>query len=736
MQIENKKENEYKTEIVNFEKIIFILKKRKKLFSVSFISLFLLFLGGIKLRTSFNPSYVGTFSMLISDPMDEQAGLQKNYTISNFEEIAINKTKNDIPTLILLLKSELYLADVAKRYNLNYQELKRRVNLNVGSIQNSNVRSKFDRAEGIISVTLKTKHRNKDLPLLKDISKSFLKASIEQKQEQLQSALSFLKRQEPFLKNRVNLIQKEISEFRINNILIEPILDAQLIKDQLKLLNEKFLELQTEKGRLLSAKNQILDGQLITNSYKEIIGKNSNGTSSGLVLTDKSENLLKEFNNVKKDLSIARSKFTKDSKIIRGLEERINTLMPYLLEKQINAVNNALKINDDKILNNINQMDLIRDEFNEKPILIKKYDNLIQDLKLANSNLEGISAAKESFKLQIAQNSVPWKLIEKPTIVINPENSRFNDKIIFLLIISLSISSFIIFVRESLSNKYLNSQDFSEDLEMNIFGELPHYELLNDKENKNLLVLFKNIEKDNNKLLNNFNKEEMIKWDEFLQNIAINIIFSCEESQEKKLILNSPISNQGKTITTLLLAKTLSEFGKKVLLVDLDLNNPSLNKYLGLSIMKGFKNYINEEISDINDITQKVIDNENLFFISTGENKIKENKLISPDDFKKFIEIIDKKNNYDFILFDSPTLFGSIDSKIITRLVDANILLFNLDNTSKKFIKRSLTTLDELGIKTIGVILNKKNSDIDNNLFDFKTFFEKYLKLLKQLVKF
>ena len=145
----------------------------------------------------------------------------------------------------------------------------------------------------------------------------------------------------------------------------------------------------------------------------------------------------------------------------------------------------------------------------------------------------------------------------------------------------------------------------------------------------------------------------MIKWDEFFQNIAINIIFSCEESQEKKLILNSPISNQGKTITTLLLAKTLSEFGKKVLLVDLDLNNPSLNKYLGLSIMKGFKNYINEEISDINDITQKVIDNENLFFISTGENKSKENKLISPDDFKKFIEIIDKKNNYDFILFDS-----------------------------------------------------------------------------------
>ena len=354
MQIKNKKESEYKTELVNFEKIFLILKKRKKLFSASFLSLFLLFLGANKLKTSFIPSYVGTFSMLISDPMDEQAGLQKNYTISNFEEIAINKTKNDIPTLILLLKSELYLSDVSKKYNLSYKELKGRVNLNVGSIQNSNVLSKFDRAEGIISVTLKTKHRDKDLPLLKDISEIFLKASIEQKQEQLQSALSFLKRQEPFLKNRVNLIQKEISEFRINNGLIEPILDAQLVKDQLKLLNENFLELQNEKARLLSAKNQILDGQLITRSYKEIIGKTNNGIS-GLVLTDKSENLLKEFNNVKQELSIARSKFTKDSKIIRGLEERINSLKPYLLGKQINAVNNALKNNEDKILNNINK---------------------------------------------------------------------------------------------------------------------------------------------------------------------------------------------------------------------------------------------------------------------------------------------------------------------------------------------------------------------------------------------
>ena len=48
--------------------------------------------------------------------------------------------------------------------------------------------------------------------------------------------LFLFKKARTILKNRVNLIQKEISEFRINNGLIEPILDAQLVKDQLKLL--------------------------------------------------------------------------------------------------------------------------------------------------------------------------------------------------------------------------------------------------------------------------------------------------------------------------------------------------------------------------------------------------------------------------------------------------------------------------------------------------------------------
>ena len=122
----------------------------------------------------------------------------------------------------------------------------------------------------------------------------------------------------------------------------------------------------------------------------------------------------------------------------------------------------------------------------------------------------------------------------------------------------------------------------------------------------------------------------------------------------------------------------------------------------------------------VNDITQEVKECKNLFFISSGK---KNDNQINSSYFEKFIENIDEKNEYDFILFDSPPLFGSTDSKIISRLVDANVLLFNLDDVNKNILKNSIKILEELDIKTIGAILNRKNQKIQNNFLNYKIYF-------------
>ncbi len=157
-------------------------------------------------------------------------------------------------------------------------------------------------------------------------------------------------------------------------------------------------------------------------------------------------------------------------------------------------------------------------------------------------------------------------------------------------------------------------------------------------------------------------------------------------------------------------------------MVDLELRNSSLYKYLGLSNNKGFKNIIYENNIDINKITQKVKYCENLYFISGGNSNKSLNELSNSLQFEKFIKIIENNNKYDFILIDSPPLLGSVDSKIISKLVDANILLFNIDMITKDYLKQSLKILKELDVKTIGAIMNG-SEDIDNDLLTYTDYY-------------
>ena len=65
--------------------------------------------------------------------------------------------------------------------------------------------------------------------------------------------------------------------------------------------------------------------------------------------------------------------------------------------------------------------------------------------------------------------------------------------------------------------------------------------------------------------------------------------------------MTSSLPSEGKSLINILLAKTLSETGEKILLIDADLRKPQLHTRLGLNNLKGFSNLLtNTNVSDIN----------------------------------------------------------------------------------------------------------------------------------------
>ena len=58
-------------------------------------------------------------------------------------------------------------------------------------------------------------------------------------------------------------------------------------------------------------------------------------------------------------------------------------------------------------------------QFLQQP-LIKQYEALQQRLEIAKQNLAGLVSAREKFQLEIAQRTVPWRVIAEPAIKPNP----------------------------------------------------------------------------------------------------------------------------------------------------------------------------------------------------------------------------------------------------------------------------------------------------------------------------
>ena len=119
--MKNNKDNYINQEIIeknlfNFKDLFDGLKRRKKIFLFVSTFIFASSIINITYKRLVKPKYQGTFSIMIRDPILDK---RRDSTGSGFiEDLAVNNTYSDIPTLIQYLKSEKVISNVAKSNNI------------------------------------------------------------------------------------------------------------------------------------------------------------------------------------------------------------------------------------------------------------------------------------------------------------------------------------------------------------------------------------------------------------------------------------------------------------------------------------------------------------------------------------------------------------------------------------------------------------------------------------------
>jgi polysaccharide biosynthesis transport protein len=194
---------------------------------------------------------------------------------------------------------------------------------------------------------------------------------------------------------------------------------------------------------------------------------------------------------------------------------------------------------------------------------------------------------------------------------------------------------------------------------------------------------------------------------EAYRSLRTSILYSSPDKSIKSIIVSSPGPGEGKTTTTSNLAITFANMGKKTLLIDADLRRPVLHHVFGLEKSPGLTNFLTGESKDFNKLVDPTEIN-NLFICTSGINPPNPSELLGSN---KMAELIDSlENDWDIILLDSPPMVAVTDATIISKEIDAMLLVVHSGKTDKHSFKRTVNSLNTIKVPLIGVILNSVTS--------------------------
>lgn len=177
------------------------------------------------------------------------------------------------------------------------------------------------------------------------------------------------------------------------------------------------------------------------------------------------------------------------------------------------------------------------------------------------------------------------------------------------------------------------------------------------------------------------------------------------------VIVTSASAGEGKTSTTVDLARSLALAGRRIVLVDLDLRHPDTHNHLQVSNDLGVCEVL-QETHRLADCLQFVpVQSENkakadgLYFLPTGGPVPDPAELL--DGIRTGVLIDTLARQADLLLIDTPPILPVADTLIIGRRVSGAILVVETRTTAFGAVERAKSALSQNETTVFGIVVNK-----------------------------
>ena len=179
--------------------------------------------------------------------------------------------------------------------------------------------------------------------------------------------------------------------------------------------------------------------------------------------------------------------------------------------------------------------------------------------------------------------------------------------------------------------------------------------------------------------------------------------FSTNSGTPRCLLVTSASPKEGKSTSAIALAQNFAQLGKKVLLIDCDLRNPSLHKQLGIANTMGLTNYLAgaAKPEEIIYATQTP----NLMLVPSGPLPPNPAELILGPKMISLLTVAVRK--YDQIILDGPPIMGLADAPILANIASGTLMVVESGETITTKARDAIKRIWSTRAHVVGVLLTK-----------------------------
>ena len=628
----------------------------------------------------------------------------ENKIININEAYSTIQDQNRINNLIATLKSDEVINYIVndEKNQLEFKSLYSKESTNVFSrifTKKTNIDKEY--VKSILTNNFKVKNiRNSDVLVL-----SFVSSNPKISQLALNNIISSYQRYEVDSKieitNYANTKVKErLKDLKVQMAIADKNL-AQYKKDQNLVDTGNVKELKIKEIQSIS--NNILNSKQEQQKHENDLtaAKNAEGDMD-ILLAIKDLNERKEISNINNNLSSNENniqsllliytgehpKVKQAYELQQSLEHQLKHLVDEVIERKAFELSNIKSFIETSKKNLEKAKDELRETEEKEAGMMNFTREVESSRKLYETFLQRLKETNETQNLQISKLSI----IEKPFLPKKPFSPKPKQNFIIALFSSLTLFYALIFYRE-MNSTVIKTPEALDHLNIPQIGVLPTVHDI----------------KKGYHILQNFLEDSESNFSEAIR--SSRTIIEAKFKKNKSFLITSSNPSEGKTSYAFNLALSL-EKNNKVLFVEADIRRPS--------VLNSFYKF-DQEIFGLGEIISSnaslketifTVPGTKLEIITSGAKRFDMSDIVSREQIKKFFDVL--KQEYDYLIIDSPPVQPVSDTLILTQASDYNLFVIRSDSSKTLAFMSSIKKIQNVGAKIDGIVINDLDTSKDS----------------------